>query len=358
MAIPVIMPRQGQSVESCIITKWYKKPGDKVAAGDMLFSYETDKAAFDEEAKADGTLLDIFYNEGDDVPVLVNVCVIGSPGEDPAGFKPDGAAVAEGAKTVIAADAAAGAETLASAVAATPAGGATPVGTITPTEISTQTKTAASVNEAASAATAIPAGISPRARNKAERLGVDIGKAEPSGPSGRIIERDIDMAAGKGMLLTRSAAAYAADAAVAGKTDMGAAMNITGTGIGGRLTVDDLRGAAIHLAGESQTVKPSPGISTAEYTEVKLTNIRKVIAKAMYNSLASTAQLTVNSSFDATDIMEFRKKIKEALDKSKETQVKSTVSNITLNDVILYAVSRTLGAYSDLNAHFRGSAVS
>ena len=49
MAVAVIMPRQGNTVESCIITNWNKKPGDSVAVGDILFSYETDKAAFDEE---------------------------------------------------------------------------------------------------------------------------------------------------------------------------------------------------------------------------------------------------------------------------------------------------------------------
>ncbi|HHJ09613.1 MAG TPA: 2-oxo acid dehydrogenase subunit E2, partial [Bacteroidetes bacterium] len=70
MAEPVIMPRQGQSVETCLITKWFKEKGDKVEEGDLLFSYETDKAAFDEEAKTSGILLDIFYQEGDEVPVL------------------------------------------------------------------------------------------------------------------------------------------------------------------------------------------------------------------------------------------------------------------------------------------------
>jgi biotin carboxyl carrier protein len=54
MAIPVIMPRQGQSVETCIITRWFHGKGDKVSAGDILFSYETDKAAFDVESPADG----------------------------------------------------------------------------------------------------------------------------------------------------------------------------------------------------------------------------------------------------------------------------------------------------------------
>ena len=51
MAHPVILPRQGQSVESCIITQWFKKPGDAVSEGDVLFSYETDKATFEETAK-------------------------------------------------------------------------------------------------------------------------------------------------------------------------------------------------------------------------------------------------------------------------------------------------------------------
>ena len=81
MATPVIMPRQGQSVESCIITEWKKKVGDKVAVGDVLFSYETDKSTFEEQAKVEGTLLAVFYNAEDDVPVLLNVAVIGKPGE-------------------------------------------------------------------------------------------------------------------------------------------------------------------------------------------------------------------------------------------------------------------------------------
>ena len=54
MATAVIMPKQGQSVETCIITKWFKNKGESVSAGDILFSYETDKAAFDLESPATG----------------------------------------------------------------------------------------------------------------------------------------------------------------------------------------------------------------------------------------------------------------------------------------------------------------
>lgn len=88
MAIPVIMPKQGQSVETCIITKWFKQKGEKVLAGDTLFSYETDKAAFDLEAPADGTLIEIFFGEGAEVPVLENVAVLGIPGESFTDFAP------------------------------------------------------------------------------------------------------------------------------------------------------------------------------------------------------------------------------------------------------------------------------
>jgi pyruvate dehydrogenase E2 component (dihydrolipoamide acetyltransferase) len=88
MAIPVLMPKQGQSVETCIITKWFKQKGDAVKAGDLLFSYETDKAAFDVESPADGTLLEIFYSDGAEVPVLVNVAFIGNTGESVESFKP------------------------------------------------------------------------------------------------------------------------------------------------------------------------------------------------------------------------------------------------------------------------------
>ena len=95
MATPIIMPRQGQSVESCIISNWAKKVGDSVAVGDTLFTYETDKATFDEEAKVEGTMLVHFFEEGDDVPCLTNVCVIGNQGEDYSAFAPGGAAAKE-----------------------------------------------------------------------------------------------------------------------------------------------------------------------------------------------------------------------------------------------------------------------
>ena len=81
MAEVIILPKQGQSVESCIITELKKQKGDTVNEGDVLFTYETDKASFEEVSPSSGIVLEVFHKEGDEVPVLMNMMVIGQPGE-------------------------------------------------------------------------------------------------------------------------------------------------------------------------------------------------------------------------------------------------------------------------------------
>lgn len=285
MATPIIMPKQGQSVESCIIAKWHKQKGDRVAVGDMLFTYETDKATFDEESTVEGTMLDIFFEEGDDVECLLNVCVIGNEGESTAEFKPatdddedDAPAAVEEKKEAAV--------------------------------VITENKTG-------------DLKVSPRAKALADKKGIDASMASPSGPAGRIIERDIQRLADSGV------------GAVAGSDIAG----IEGSGIGGRVRVEDLAKAPAAAA-----IAPA---AEAEVTDVPLTNIRKVIAKSMHASLSEMAQLTLNSSFDATEIMAFRSKVKAGGEKLG-------LANITLNDIVLYAVSRVLLDHKDLNAHFLG----
>lgn len=281
MATAVIMPRQGQSVESCIIGEWFKKVGDPVQEGDILFSYETDKSSFEEPAKQAGTLLAIFYGADDDVPCLTTVGVIGEPGESYAEFAPDQAA---GAEEAPAAEAPAVEAPAAAAVAA----------------------------PAVQAEGTALRGVSPRARNAAERLHVDPAQAQPTGPNGRVIERDI------------KALAQASR---------------TGTGLGGRVTVAD------QAAAPAAQAAPAVQGADTEYQDVKLPNIRKVIAKSMFQSLSTMAQLTHTTSFDATCIMNFRKGLKAAPEQLQ-------VPNITLNDIILFAASRVLPKHPDLNAHF------
>ena len=88
MATEVLMPRQGQSVESCIIIEWKVNEGDVVTTGQPLCEVETDKATFEVEATADGTVLGIFYPADADVDVLKVIAAIGEPGEDISALRP------------------------------------------------------------------------------------------------------------------------------------------------------------------------------------------------------------------------------------------------------------------------------
>ena len=282
MATPVIMPRQGQSVESCIITEWKKKVGDPVSVGDALFSYETDKSTFEEQAKVDGTLLAVFYNAEDDVPVLLNVAVIGNPGESFAEFAPDGAAAAAPAATE---------------AATVPAVEAAP---------------------AAIATAARAEGVSPRAKNAAEKLGVDPSLAAPTGPHGRVIERDVLALAKEGRL---------------------------GGGLAAQTATPEASAAAV-----AATASAPVAVNAMDYDEIKLPNLRRMIAKTMHDSLAEMAQLTHNSSFDATKVLAFREGLKAAPESMD-------LPKITINDIILFAVSRVLSKHEALNAHMMGDKI-
>ena len=307
MATPVLMPKQGITVEECTITQWHKKKGESVKAGEILFSYETDKASFDAEAPEDGTVLEVFYNEGDIVPVLVNVCVLGKPGEDVSAFSPS---------------ASAGPESVESAA---------------PTaEKDAGVQQAATAVPAADAPAAAPAAdghmkISPRARNLAETLGVDVRAASPTGPGGRVIEQDIRALQASGAGFTKAA------------RDEGLSMaagSLSGTGVGGRVAVEDLSAAPASPAAPSAPV----AVGFGDVEKVKLPSIRRSIAKAMMASLSGMAQLTLNLSYDMTDVLAFRARC-------KASGAAMGLDKVTINDIVLYAVSRTLPHHRDLNAH-------
>jgi len=300
MATPVIMPRQGQSVESCILVEWLAQVGDTVAKGDPLASIETDKAVFEVESPEDGTLLAHFFEAGADIPVLTHIAAIGEADEDVSALRPEGTA----------------------ADAGTPA--ATPVEAAPPAPATEPATPAASTAAAASAP-----GVSPRARNRAAGSGIAAAELAGSGPGGRVIERDVIAAEAARPRMSGAAR----DAAAAG-TPVPAA----GSGPGGIMLSRDL--AAAPAAGVPASAAPA-----AEAVTTPLSGIRKIIATKMHESLATTAQLTMNRSFDATAILAYRARLKaqgEALG----------LPNITINDIIAYATVRVLQQMPDLNAHF------
>lgn len=273
MAVPVLMPRQGQSVETCILGQWYKSVGDEVSVGDILFSYETDKASFEEEAKEEGVLLATFFNEGDEVPVLVNVAVIGTKGESVEEFKPGSAPVIEQSAEKA----------------------SEPAAKVVEFEVDLDVSDKR-------------LRISPLAKKMAEKLGVNILSLKGSGPYGRIIARDVETAEKE-------------------------------------VTVPEVSKVV------KPVVAPAPPVileSGNDFEVRSIPNIRKLIANAMHQSLQNSAQLTHHLSADARQLQRLRKKFKAEFAAGKIKQ------NITINDLVCFAVIRALEKFPQVNTHYHG----
>lgn len=294
MATVVIMPRQGQSVESCIFTEWFKQVGDEIKKGDTLFAYETDKASFEEEAPEDGILLGVFCEEGDEIPVLQNIGVIGKPGENIDEYKPDGVA---GKKQVEE-------ETSKEEIV------------VEATEEVSETRVKSTNDEVK---------ISPRAKKLAIKEGIPYETLIGSGPEGRVIERDIQAFMASRPKMTPLAKEVA--------KQEGLPVVENGTGLGGAVRATDLSG--------------SNPVYAEDYEIKKLPNIRKLIAKAMHASLQNSAQLTHHLGADARRILQLRKQVK----------ANEGAPNITLNDMVCFAVIKALKKFPDANAHFLGDSV-
>jgi len=303
MATPVIMPRQGQSVESCILTEWKVAPGDQVEEGSVLAVIETDKASFDLESPVAGTVLDLFWEADDDVPVLANVTVIGDEGEDASGFKPE-------------------METASAGPSIDSAPTATSSASVPTSETSVPATSVGTVSSTVSPAEGSVSGVSPRARQLAMRSGVDPESLLGTGPGGRVIERDVQAALGGAPRLSASASALAREGGLEPPTH--------GGGLSGMALAADMR---------------EPGsIDGAEVVPVK--GIRKVIADRMMQSLGNTAQLTLHTAFDVSAAQAFRKARREAGE-----------PKVSLNDIISHALIHTLLRHPDLNAHFLGDRI-
>lgn len=305
MATPVILPKQGNSVESCIIQRWLKEPGEQVASGEALCEVETDKAVVEVEAPADGTLLERFAEVDDDVPVLTNIAAIGEAGEDVSDLRPAGEAAAPAPSA---------------ATASAPTSEPQPAAAAAPAPAST-------------GAAAGTAGSSPRARALAAAKGIELAAIAGTGPDGMVIERDVTAAVAAGPRLSPTARA----AAAAG----GLVAPARGSGPAGLVTSADLQPAAAANA-------PATGEDAISVEPIK--GIRKVIAERMHQSLATTAQLTLNARAKATALLAYRQRLKEhgeALGLPK----------ITINDLVCYVVARCLRRFPEVNACFLGDRI-
>ena len=337
MAHITIMPRQGNTVESCIITDWKVSEGDVVTAETMICEVETDKASFEVPAGAPGSVLRLLYPSGEDVPVLKPIAVIGSSDED--------------WKSLIGQEGShGGTEALRGKEEGSRGGAGALRGR---EEDSRRDAEAQREDEEGSRGGTGPqnegaSGISPRARNLAAREALPLEGVAGTGPGHRIIERDVEAALKNRAPLTVAAKALGAAASPA-----------VGLGLGGRVTAADLAAVVdlsagadkAALAGASRSQSPLTG--EGNVTETPIKGIRKVISERMIKSLAESAQFTLNSTASAVGLQEYRGRIKA----QKEFSDLYGLSKITINDLVLFAVSRTLPKFPFMNAHKTGDTI-
>ena len=269
MATEILMPRQGQSVESCIIIQWNVAEGDDVTEGDSLCEVETDKATFEVESTCSGTVLSILYDVDSDVEVLKPIAIIGSSNEDISSLiqeKPETASE----KNID--------ENKSSA----------PI-------ISSSNNTKIVVDNTKHTTEKIfpsNVGASPRAKKTASEKNIDLSIIKGTGPLGRVIARDV---------ITFS---------------------------------------------ENNSAKK---ITLGDFTEIPAKGVRKIISERMLASLHSSAQLTINSSADAQKVLDLRKLFKNSDN--------AEFNNISINDLILFIVTKTLTRHKEFNSHWENNSL-
>lgn len=313
----ILMPKAGNSVEECILGAWRINVGDTVKRGDIIAEAETDKTSIEIEATASGEVLALLGAEGDLVPVLTAICLVGPAGTDVSGYK------------------AASAEAPVAAAAEAPKA-------VTPAE--------APAAASASQAPATAGGhLSPRARKFVAEHPFVMGEIAGSGAQGRVIESDVIAAYQSSPHLTPAAAAMVA---------AGAKAPSTGTGSNGEITAEDIENFAkgvVAAPAPAAAAAPAPAAPVkAEgddvITEKPFSRIRTVIAKRLQESLQTMAQYTLNCEADVTGLLSLRKRIKASGEKLG-------LANINIGDMVMYAVIRTLQQVPELNGEFSDNVV-
>jgi pyruvate dehydrogenase E2 component (dihydrolipoamide acetyltransferase) len=321
MATEVILPKLGQTMEEGTIVEWFKKEGDPVKQGEALFTVESDKATLESESPARGFLLKILVPAGVAVPVLTPVAII--------------------------------ARTMDEDISAWGAAGSTEAG---PQVAEVQARLEV-VGVGAKPGTPVTREgrifASPRARIRANELGLDLALLQGSGPNGRIVERDVLAYVESQPRATPVARKVAAEQGVDLAT-------VVGTGVGAKITRADVEAAA-ERARPAPVAAPAPAAAAPAAMPFKLppaevastvpvSGLRAIIAERMSASAQTTARVTLITEVDATALVELRTQLK-----AEVTAEWGFAPGYT--DLLALVVARALREYPYMNARLNGDAI-
>jgi pyruvate dehydrogenase E2 component (dihydrolipoamide acetyltransferase) len=307
MATKVYMEALSPTMEEGKLVKWLKNEGDVVKSGEPLGEVETDKAIMELVARGDGVLRKRLVNEGESAPVGALVGIIAAKDENI-----DALIASAGTKTGGAAPAAAPAQPAVAAPAVNtqastgPSKGAPVPPPQPPAPPAPAAPPAPQAQPQQQPALAAESDVrsSPLARRLATERGLDLRAMQGSGPNGRIIKRDIEAAAASGAMAAGPPAVAPSD---------------------------------------RQPLVPSG----ADFTDVPLTNIRKVIAKRLGESIGPIPTFYLTAELDLTRVMEMRTAMRELCDEFK----------VSVNDVLLKAIAVALSQHPEVNAHWLGDSI-
>jgi pyruvate dehydrogenase E2 component (dihydrolipoamide acetyltransferase) len=294
MPIELKMPALSPTMEEGTLAKWLVKEGDEVKSGDILAEIETDKATMEFEAVDEGKIAKILVPEGTDgVKVGAPIAIMAGEGED--------ASAAAGAAPK--ADTAAPAPPKASPE---PKADATPKSS--PAQAPVETPAAPAQAAAPARAEGDRVKASPLARRLAQAQNIDLSSLQGSGPGGRIVRADIDAAVGKA---PATAPAAAAAPAVAG-----------------------------------HAVLPGPMEQAIPHEAIKLSNMRKTIARRLTESKQQVPHiyLTVDIQLDA--LLKLRGELNAGLE--------SRGVKLSVNDLLIKALALALIEVPECNVSFAG----
>jgi pyruvate dehydrogenase E2 component (dihydrolipoyllysine-residue acetyltransferase) len=292
------MPKLSDTMTEGTLVAWKKKKGDKVSAGDVIAEIETDKATMEWESPEDGTLTEIYVEEGGKVEVGEKIAFIGGEGE--AAPKKE-EKKAEAPKE----------------------------------EKKAPKKEEAETEKPAPAEKKEPETAPPQEDKKtAEKKAVPSPKPEPQPRAESSGEARVKASP----LARRLAAEQGVDLST-----------VKGTGPDGRVTESDVRAASKSKGATTQPATP-PRIPAGEGSRISLTGMRKVIAERLVASKAPVPHFYLNIEIDAGPLMSARAELKSAGEKSDS-------SRITVNDFVLKASVQAAVKVPKANASFDGDAI-
>jgi pyruvate dehydrogenase E2 component (dihydrolipoamide acetyltransferase) len=314
MAVDIVMPQMGESIFEGTITKWLKKPGDKVERDEPLFEISTDKVDAEIPSPSAGVLKEIKVGEGQTVPIQTIVGVIDAAGSAAAAPAPAKAAAP------------------APASAKAPAAAAPAPAVQKPAAPAPVAPMAAA--PASSGSTGERIHSSPLVRRMAKEHGIDLSAVEGTGAGGRISKQDIEAAiAGGGVQAGPAASAPAAPTRTTPLPPPPAA-------------APGVSGGQAHAALESAV--PREKMYFGNYEVQPMSAMRQRIAEHMVASKRVSAHVYSVDEIDMTKIAALRAKSKDEFEKRYETK-------LTFMPFFVKAAVAGLRAFPTLNASLDGT---